>query len=57
MGERALWGLRLPRGRHRRPDPVAVVHLVFKDRSEVELPRDSAIARSIGHVAGLLARP
>jgi hypothetical protein len=49
-----VWGLDASMGRHRRPDPPTVVHLVFRNRSEVVLPGDSALARSIGQVATLL---
>ena len=44
-----------PRGRHRRPDPVRVVHLVLRDGQELLLPADAGITRSIGQVAALLA--
>ena len=43
------------RGRHRRPDPVRVVHLVLRDGEELMLPGDAGITRSIGQVAALLA--
>lgn len=55
MGERPLWGLWRPGGRRRRPDPPSTVHLVFADLTEAVLPADSALARSMGHVAALLA--
>jgi hypothetical protein len=42
-------------GRRRRPDPAVVVHLVFADMGETVLPAGSALARSIGQVAMLLA--
>jgi hypothetical protein len=48
------WGLHLSEGgRHRRPAPPVVVHLVFGDGSEVVLADDSPIVRSMGHVAAI----
>lgn len=38
-------------GRHRRVDPDLVVHLVFADLSELVVGPESALGRSIGHVA------
>jgi hypothetical protein len=49
------WGLEALPGRRRRPDPTLVVHLVFADLGELVLPADSALTRSIGQVATLLA--
>jgi len=51
-----MWGTEVNLARHRRPEPVVVVTLVFADRTEVTLPQESALARSIGRVADLLAR-
>ena len=42
-------------GRHRRPDPPVRVTVVTEDGHEEVLPEDSAIARSMGQVATLLA--
>jgi hypothetical protein len=42
-------------GRHRRPDPQVRVTVVLSDGNETVLPADSAIARSMGQVAALLA--
>jgi hypothetical protein len=42
-------------GRHRRADAALVVHLVFADLSETTLGPSSAVARSIGFLATLLA--
>jgi hypothetical protein len=44
----------LPEGRHRRVFPELVVHLVFDDLSEHRLGPDSAIGRTLGHLAGWL---
>jgi hypothetical protein len=41
-------------GRHRRVYPELVVHLVFDDLSELSLGSDSAVARSLGHLASWL---
>ena len=41
-------------GRHRRVYAGLVVHLVFDDLSEQTLGGDTAIGRSLGHVAGWL---
>ncbi len=41
-------------GRHRRIYPELVVHLVFDDLSELSLGSDSAVARSLGHLASWL---
>jgi hypothetical protein len=49
------WGLEPLPGRRRRPDPSVVVHLVFADLGETLLPAGSALTRSIGQVAMLLA--
>jgi hypothetical protein len=49
------WGLEALPGRRRRSDPAVVVHLVFGDLGETVLPADSALSRSIGQVAMLLA--
>ena len=51
----SAWGLEPLPGRRRRLEAAVVVHLVFSDQSEVVLPGDSALARSIGQVARLLA--
>jgi hypothetical protein len=42
-------------GRHRRPDPPAQVTLVLRDGREIDVPPESALARSMGRVADLLA--
>jgi hypothetical protein len=42
-------------GRHRQADATLVVHLVFADLSEATLAPNSAVARSIGFLATLLA--
>ena len=42
-------------GRHRKPDPPVRVTLVFAGGAEVAVPSDSALARSMGQVAALLA--
>ena len=42
-------------GRPRRPDPPVRVTVVTADGHEEVLPADSAIARSMGQVATLLA--
>jgi len=42
-------------GRHRRPDPPVRVTLVLAGGQEVVVPQGSALARSIGQVATLLA--
>jgi hypothetical protein len=47
-------GLPADVGRHRRVDPELVVHLVFADQSEATLGPDTALGRSIGHLAGWL---
>jgi hypothetical protein len=41
-------------GRHRRVYGGLVVHLVFDDLSEMSLGPDSAIGRSLGHLASWL---
>jgi hypothetical protein len=41
-------------GRHRRVYPGLVVHLVFDDLSEMSLGPDTAIGRSLGHLASWL---
>jgi hypothetical protein len=41
-------------GRHRRVYPELVVHLVFGDLSEHRLGPDTAVGRSLGHLAGWL---
>jgi hypothetical protein len=41
-------------GRHRRVYCDLVVHLVFDDLSEMSLGPDSAIGRSLGHLASWL---
>jgi len=51
----STWGLEASPGRRRRSDPTIVVHLVFGDLGETVLPADSALSRSIGQVAMLLA--
>jgi hypothetical protein len=43
-------------GRHRRRDPAVVVHLVFADGGEVSIGMDSAVGRSIAHLAALIAQ-
>ena len=50
-----LAGRWLPAGRHRRPDPPVRVTVVLTDGHEEVLPAGSAIARSMGQVAALLA--
>jgi hypothetical protein len=50
-----LAGSWLPAGRHRRPDPPVRVTVVLRDGHEEVLPAGSAIARSMGQVAALLA--
>jgi hypothetical protein len=49
------WGLEALPGRRRRSEAAVVVHLVFGDLGETVLPADSALSRSIGQVAMLLA--
>ena len=44
----------LQEGRHRRVYPGLVVHLVFGDQSEHRLGPDTAIGRSLGHLASWL---
>jgi hypothetical protein len=44
----------LQEGRHRRVYPGLVVHLVFDDLSEHRLGPDTAIGRSLGHLASWL---
>ena len=41
-------------GRHRRVYPELVVHLVFDDLSELSLGPDTAVGRSLGHLASWL---
>jgi len=41
-------------GRHRRVYTDLVVHLVFDDLSELSLGSDSAVGRSLGHLASWL---
>jgi hypothetical protein len=54
--DRGSWGLDLLQGgRHRRPEPPSVVHLVFSDGTEIVLAAGSSLARSMGLVAGLAA--
>ncbi len=56
--EPAMWGYDLVVGRHRRPEPPAVVHLVFGEHAAggaVVLAADSAFARSISGVAQLIS--
>lgn len=61
--ENPMWGHDLVVGRHRRPEPPAVVHLVFGAQATggaVVLPAESRLARSMCGVASLLyvdARP
>ena len=50
-----LYGLAGRVGRRRKPEPVVVVTLVVGTGETVELPAESALARAIGQVAGLLA--
>ena len=50
-----LAGSWLAAGRHRRPDPPVRVTVVLRDGHEEVLPAESAIARSMGQVAALLA--
>jgi hypothetical protein len=53
-----MWLLRDPAvdgGRHRRPDPPVQVTLVLAGGQEVVVPPASALARSIGQIAALLA--
>jgi len=42
-------------GRRRRPEPAVVVTVVLSTGEAFVVPADSALARSIGQVAGLLA--
>ena len=42
-------------GRRRRLRPAVVVTVVLSSGEEVAVPPDSALARSMGQVAGLLA--
>jgi hypothetical protein len=44
-----------PAGRRRRPEPRVTVTIVLRSDVQVVLPADSALARAIGQVAGLLA--
>jgi hypothetical protein len=55
LGLAQLAGRCLPAGRHRRPDPPVRVTVVLRDGHEEVLPAGSAIARSMGQVAALLA--
>jgi hypothetical protein len=50
-----LAGRWLPTGRHHRPDPPVRVTVVLADGHEEVLPAESAIARSMGQLAALLA--
>jgi hypothetical protein len=52
-----MWGLRdrSAGGRHRRPDPPVQVTLVLEGGQEVAVPPDTALARSMGQLAALLA--
>lgn len=42
-------------GRRRKPDPPVVVTVVLRSGEELVVPVDSALARAMGQVAGLLA--
>lgn len=42
-------------GRRRKPEPPVVVTVVMDSGEEVVVPVDSALARAMGLVAGLLA--
>jgi hypothetical protein len=46
-----LANLALQEGKHRRVYGELVVHLVFNDMSEHRLGADTAIGRSLGHLA------
>jgi hypothetical protein len=46
--------LAVDEGRHRRVYAGLVVHLVFDDLSEHTLGADTAIGRTLGHLAGWL---
>jgi hypothetical protein len=54
-GLRVLTGLPGRIGRHRRPDPPVQVTLVLSDGSEIVVPPDTPLSRSIGAMAALLA--
>ena len=54
-GLRVLTGLPGRIGRHRRPDPPVKVTLVLSDGSEIAVPPDTPLARSIGALAAVLA--
>ena len=54
-GLRVLTGLPGRIGRHRRPDPPVKVTLVLSDGSEIAVPPDTPLSRSIGALAALLA--
>ena len=51
----ATYGLAERVGRRRKAEPAVLVTLVLDAGETVQLPSDSAIARAIGQVAGLLA--
>lgn len=52
--DRQLYALEERVGRRRKPEPPVVVTVVLTTGEEVVLPADSALARAIGQVAGLL---
>ena len=54
-GLRVLTGLPGRIGRHRRPDPPVKVTLVLSDGSEIDVPPDTPLSRSIGALAAVLA--
>jgi hypothetical protein len=54
-GLRVLTGLPGRIGRHRRPDPPVKVTLVLSDGSEIPVPPDTPLSRSIGALAAVLA--
>jgi len=54
-GLRVLIGLPGRIGRHRRPEPPVTVTLVLSDGSEISVPSDTPLSRSMGALAGLLA--
>jgi hypothetical protein len=54
-GLRVLTGLPGRIGRHRRPDPPVKVTLVLSDGSEIHVPVDTPLSRSMGALAALVA--
>ena len=51
---RGMYALESRVGKRRKPDPPVVVTLVLASGEQVAVP-DSALARAMGQVAGLLA--